>query len=134
MADTAILAPPAEQLYMDLIDQLQAPDTTLTRNVVPNPRPDKFYRVELAGIVPINKVEFNVRCVLHSYDYDDAAAEEDLRILAAKLVAFKQEMFQGWYISWSEANTPIIRNDDPEVEGLVRYQYMHNLRMTGKAL
>lgn len=133
MPDIALLSPPVEELYMDLIDSFPE-DNGPVHNLIPADRPDKFVRVELAGIGQRNKVEYDCRAIVHLYDYDDAAAEQGARTLAARIVASKQSWLGSWWIAWAEQDSGIIRNTDPEVEGLFRYQFMTCLRIKGKAL
>jgi hypothetical protein len=134
MPDIAILAPPIEELLMDLIDSFPE-DNGPVNNVVPENRDaTKFVRVEIAGIGQRNKVEFDCRMIIHLYNFDDAEAELGARTLSARLVASKQTSFAGWWIAWAEQDSAIVRNTDPEVEGLFRYQFMTCLRIKGKAL
>lgn len=135
MADIAVLQPPAEQLYMDLIDLLKGTDDPgPVNNMVPDPRPAKFVRVELLNIVPLGKREFDCNAQIHYYNEDDAEADDHGGRSRARLIAHKQEYIDGWWIAWSKPIGNYLRNDDPQVEGLARYQFMHSLRIVGKAL
>lgn len=135
MPDIALLSPPAEELYMDLIDLLKGTDDPgPVHNMVPDPRPAKFVRVELLNIFPVNRREFDCNAQIHYYNTDDAEGDDHARRSVARLVAYKQEWINGWWVAWAKQIGNFIRNDDPQVEGLARYQFMISMRFTGKAL
>lgn len=124
-----IIFPDTEKLARSyMLEALAAQGDALPVSTgVPNPRPERFVRVIVNPGADTSLVTSKAQVIVQCYDVDEVRAGDTARLVAALMKAAPGQRIDGYpHVHRAEKIGGPTRLDDPDLEGVARYQVIVN--------